>query len=35
VAEFGARYRWDQVAGPLLAYCRSPWRAADLAGTRA
>ena len=35
VADFGARYRWDRVAGPLMSFCRSPWRAADRAGVPA
>ena len=35
VAEFGAHYRWDRVARPLLAFCRSPRKAADRDGMAA
>jgi glycosyltransferase involved in cell wall biosynthesis len=29
IRAYASRYRWDRVAGPLLAWCRSPWAAAD------
>jgi glycosyltransferase involved in cell wall biosynthesis len=29
VQAFGTRYSWAQVAEPLVAFCRAPWRAAD------
>jgi glycosyltransferase involved in cell wall biosynthesis len=29
IQRFAARYSWDQVARPLVDYCRAPWRAAD------
>jgi glycosyltransferase involved in cell wall biosynthesis len=35
VSAFGATYRWDRVAGPLVRYCRSPWKAADRGGVPA